>query len=198
MTKIKLCGMTRPEDIEAVNQYKADYIGFVFWEKSKRNVSKEQAGKLKALLDPEILAAGVFVDADPAYVAELLEEGIIDLAQLHGNESESYIKELRSLSGKPVIKAFTIRSEEDIKKAEESSADYVLLDSGKGSGMRFNWNYIKDMKRPYFLAGGLKIENVAEAIESLAPFAVDVSSGIESEGKKDPRKMKDFVDEVRK
>ena len=193
MTKIKFCGLTRPCDIEAVNELKPNYIGFVFWQKSKRNIERSKAKELKAMLSKDIKAVGVFVDEDISQVAELLKTGIIDIAQLHGSEDEAYIKELRNLTGKKIIKAFKITSEDDISKANESSADYVLLDAGMGDGKTFDWDIINNIKRPYFLAGGLDCDNVSEAISKLTPFAVDVSSGIETEGVKDPIKMREFI-----
>lgn len=197
MTKIKLCGLKRPTDIEVVNVLKPEYIGFVFWPKSKRNVTKEEAKALKAMLDPSIQSVGVFVDKEIDEVVELLEDGMIDIAQLHGQEDEEYIRTLKERTGKIVFKAFTVRDAESVKEANASSADYVLVDSGKGTGMTFNWTFLREMTRPYFLAGGLGIENVSDAIETLHPYAVDVSSGIETDGVKDPEKMKHFVELVR-
>ena len=138
------------------------------------------------------------MDESPQTVAELLNAGIIDIAQLHGGEDDEYIELLRELAGKPVIKAFRIESEEDIAQAEKSSADYILLDSGTGTGNVFDWSLIKSVKRPYFLAGGLDCTNVGEAIRTLNPYAVDVSSGIETNGLKDINKMAEFVSTVRK
>ena len=200
-TKIKLCGLSRIEDIEVANTLKPDYIGFVFWEKSKRNVFPETARELKIALLPGIKAVGVFVDEAPEKVAGLLDEGIIDVAQLHGHEDEEYMARLRALApGKEIIKAFVIRSPEDLKAAEKSTADYLLLDSGTGTGKAFDHELLKsaDIKKPWFLAGGMNPDNVGEAIDLLNPFGVDVSSGIETDGKKDPDKMKRFVEEVRK
>ncbi len=197
MTKIKLCGLTRPEDIECANSLKPDFIGFVFYKKSSRYVDFEKAAELKKLLSPEIKAVGVFIDEDIRDVAYLLGEGIIDIAQLHGSEDEGYISRLRSLTGKPVIKAFRIKGSEDAALVNASGADYVLLDSGAGDGKLLDRNLIKDIKRPYFLAGGLDHENVKEAIDEINPFAVDVSSGIETDKKKDPDKMIKFVKTVR-
>jgi tryptophan synthase beta chain len=197
MTKIKLCGLTRPEDIECANSLKPDFIGFVFYKKSSRYVDFEKAAELKKLLSSEIKAVGVFIDEDIRDVAYLLGEGIIDIAQLHGSEDEEYISKLRSLTGKPIIKAFRIKGSEDAALANASGADYVLLDSGAGDGKLLDRNLIKDIKRPYFLAGGLDHENVKEAIDEINPFAVDVSSGIETEKKKDPDKMIKFVKTVR-
>ncbi|MBR4993620.1 MAG: phosphoribosylanthranilate isomerase [Lachnospiraceae bacterium] len=198
MTKIKLCGMRRPADIEVVNELNPDYIGFIFASKSKRYVDPDTAKELKSLLSPSIKAVGVFVNEEIENVANLLNNNVIDMAQLHGDEDEAYIAELRRLSDKPIIKALKITSEEDIKRADASSADFVLLDSGAGSGMVFNWGLIKGIKRPYFLAGGLNPENVEEAVNTLNPYAVDVSSGIETDGFKDRNKMTAFVSNVRK
>lgn len=198
MTKIKFCGLTRTGDIEAANELKPDYIGFVFWPKSKRSVTAEEAKTLKAKLDPSIKAVGVFVDEDMEAVKSLLDGGIIDIAQLHGHEDEDYISGLKKASGKPVIKAFRIRSEEDIRKAEASPADLVLLDAGMGDGVTFDWSLIKNAGRPYFLAGGLDPDNAADAVRTLHPYALDVSSGIETDGLKDTNKMAAFAASVRK
>ncbi len=198
MTKIKFCGLTRKCDIEAVNELGPEYIGFVFWPRSKRVVTREQASELKAMLDPSIKAVGVFVDEDIEVVKSLLNDDIIDIAQLHGSEDGTYINDLKMSTGKPVIKAFKIRSEDDGRQAEESPADMVLLDSGMGTGKTFNWEIIKGVKRPFFLAGGLAPDNAAEAIRELHPYALDVSSGIETEGIKDTKKMTDFYEAVRK
>lgn len=198
MTKIKLCGLKRPQDMEAANALGPDYIGFVFAAKSKRAVTPEQAAKLRALLRPGILAVGVFVNEAPETVARLLHEGVIDLAQLHGSEDEAYIHRLRQLTEKPLIRAFRIQTEADLGPVAACSADLVLLDSGAGSGATFDWSLLEGVRRPYFLAGGLGPENVVAAVRALHPYGVDVSSGIETEGAKDPAKMAAFVQAVRK
>ena len=198
MSKIKLCGLSRKCDIEWANALKPEYIGFVFWSKSKRNVPPEKAKELKDLLSPDIKAVGVFVDEPIENVAELLNDNIIDIAQLHGGEDEEYIKKLRMLSGKPIIKAFLLKSEIDAERAEKSTADYILVDSGTGTGKSFDWELLKNISRPYFLAGGLCCENISQAITALHPYAVDVSSGIETNGCKDKNKMAAFVAAVRK
>ncbi len=198
MTAIKMCGLTRECDIQAVNEIKPEYIGFVFWAKSKRYLSPEKALELKKQLDENIKAVGVFVDESVEKVAELLENDIIDIAQLHGHENEDYIKNLREMTDKPMIQAFRIRSESDIEKAVRSTADMILLDAGMGNGNVFDWSLIKNIQRPYFLAGGLNGENVAEAVKILKPYAVDVSSGIETDGLKDMKKMAEFSAVVRK
>lgn len=219
MTKIKMCGLRKSEDIEAVNEWKPDYIGFVFAPKSKRYVTAEQAAELKDHLDPQIQAVGVFVDEAPERVAALLNEGVINLAQLHGSEDEEYLATLRKLTEKPIIQAFRIRTKEDVERAMQSSADEILLDSGAGTGSTFNWEVLRmdraggqamdgeqnlekplcaEETRPYFLAGGLNPQNVTEAIRQLHPYAVDVSSGIETDGSKDREKIAAFVTAVRK
>lgn len=199
MTRIKLCGLSRPCDIEAANGLKPDYIGFVFAPKSKRYVSPETAAKLKAMLGPDIKAVGVFVNESVEQVADLFRRGIIDVAQLHGKEDETYIAALRSLTGKPIIKALRMDTDKDVERANASSADMVLLDSGAGgTGTAFDWNLLKGIRRPYFLAGGLSPINAEEAVRILSPYGVDVSSGIETDGLKDKTKMTAFVSAVRR
>ena len=198
MTRIKLCGLSRTGDIEAANTLLPDYIGFVFAPKSRRFVPPEEAAGLRRLLRPEIQAVGVFVNEEPEAVAKLLNEGVVDIAQLHGTEDEAYIRRLRQLTDRPLIQAFRIQSKEDLLRAELSSADEILLDAGAGTGMVFDWSLLQNAGRRYFLAGGLTPENAGNAIRSLHPFALDVSSGIETEGRKDPGKMAAFVSAVRK
>ena len=198
MTKIKLCGLTRPEDITAANALEPDFVGFVFSPKSRRCVTAEQARALRSQLSPAIQAVGVFVDEEPERVAALLEAGIIDLAQLHGREDEGYLERLRALTEKPILQAFQIKTAEDLMRTQSSSVDYILLDSGAGTGTTFDWGLLTSVRRPYFLAGGLGPDNVAQAIQVLHPWGVDVSSGIETGGVKDFHKMAAFVAAVRK
>lgn len=198
MTEIKLCGLSRPCDIKIANELKPQYIGFVFAPKSKRYVKPEKARELKQMLAPNIKAVGVFVNEKPETIAAFLNNGLIDVAQLHGDESDDYIMQLRKYTDRPIIKAFRIKTTEDIADAKQSAANYVLLDSGAGTGVVFDWNLIHSIQRPYFLAGGLQSGNVRAAIRTLRPFAVDVSSGIETNGVKDKTKMAAFVAAVRK
>ena len=157
---------------------------------------------LKEMLDPAVKAVGVFVNEPVENVADLLNEGIVDMAQLHEVEDEAYICRLRELTGRGedtfIIKAVQVKSEADVKAGEQSGADLVLFDAGAGDGKVFNWKLLENVKRPYFLAGGLDPENVRDAVERLRPFGVDVSSGIESFGVKDALKMAKFVAAVRK
>lgn len=197
-TKIKFCGLSRNCDIETANALSPDYVGFVFAKNSRRCVSFAQAKELKALLAPGILTVGVFVNEDPRTVTALLEAGVIDAAQLHGDEDTDYIRGLKSLTKAPLIKAFGLRSIHDLPAVERCPADLVLLDSpGGGTGRLFDWQLLEDIQRPYFLAGGLSAENVGKAIARLRPFGVDVSSGIETGGYKDREKMTAFAAAVR-
>lgn len=203
-TKIKLCGLSRPCDIAAANEWKPDYVGFVFSEKSRRYVSEEKAAELRRMLGPKIRTVGVFVDEEPGRIAGLLERGIIDAAQLHGQEDESDIRRLRGkLKGGPqqepkLIKAFAPVTARDVEAANTSSADLILLDSpGGGTGTAFDWNLLRGIRRPYFLAGGLDPDNVGEAVKILKPYGVDVSSGVETDGCKDQIKIERFLEAVR-
>ena len=198
MTKVKLCGLSREDDIAVVNELRPDLVGFVFAKKSKRYVSPERAAQLKALLAPGILAAGVFVNEPVESAAGLLDRGVIDVAQLHGSEDDAYIASLRTLTDKPIFHAFKVKSEADLPAIENCAADLVLLDSGAGTGKTFDWSLVRSVQRPYFLAGGLDPDNVADAIAALHPYGVDVSSGIETDGVKDESKMAAFVAAARK
>lgn len=189
-TRVKLCGLRRLEDIEMVNELTPDYVGFVFAPRSHRYVTFEQAARLRAELAPGIQAVGVFVNEPEENVQRALDEGIIDLAQYHGTEE--------NVPSKRSIQAFRVRSAADVQAANNSPAEHVLLDAGAGSGITFDWSLLREaIKRPYFLAGGLDAHNVAEAINQLHPFAVDVSSGIETDGFKDFKKAAAFMAAVR-
>lgn len=207
MTRVKMCGLFRDEDISYANEVKPDYIGFVFYPKSHRYVSIEKAQSLKARLDPEIKAVGVFVDSDISFIKELVAKNIIDIVQLHGHEDSNYIHELRKSIDNPdisIIQAIVIKNEADILRLpqndfmdNEFSADYYLVDSGMGSGSSFNWDLLKEHNVKIFLAGGLNTENIAKALSTVKPFAVDVSSGIETDRIKDFDKMKKFISLVK-
>ena len=197
MVRIKMCGLRRAEDIIAVNELRPEYIGFVFFPGSKRHVSPEAAKTLREKLASGIRSVGVFVDEKPETVAKLFSEGIIDMAQLHGHEDEAYIRCLRSLTDRPLIQAFRIGCTEDIQRAQASTAEMILLDAGAGDGKTIDWRLLHSVSRPYFLAGGLNPENVYRAVEQLKPYAVDVSSGIETDGFKDILKMRAFIKAVR-
>ena len=196
-TMIKICGLRREADVLAVNGLRPQFAGFVLVPASRRYVVPEQARRLRERLDPGIRAVGVFADEEPAAVAALLNSGAIDLAQLHGHEDAGYLARLRAETDKPLIQAFRIRCREDAERAEASAADWILLDAGAGDGKTFDWSLAGGVRRPYFLAGGLEPGNVRAALEALRPFGVDVSSGVETDGKKDIGKMRAFVQAVR-
>ncbi len=188
--KIKLCGLFRECDADYVNAAKPDYAGFVFFEKSHRNVSVSTAKKLRTLINPEIATVGVFVDADIDFIVNLLEQGVINIVQLHGSETEEYIAKLREVSnGAEIWKAFKISSENDVEIAKISTADKIVLDNGYGTGICFDWCCIGKISRPFILAGGLTPENIAESAKTINPYAVDLSSGIETNRVKDKIKM---------
>ena len=200
MTKIKLCGMMQPQDVIAASELGADYVGFILTESFRRTVVLGTFCELAGYLDDCKSGAkkvGVFVNEPIENIMEYYAE-MLDVIQLHGSETNEYIERLRELSGKPIIKAFKVQSESDIELAKKSRADYVLLDSGTGTGRTFDHSLIKNIDRPYFLAGGLTAENVGEEIETLCPFAVDASSCLETDGKKDKAKMTEFVNAVRR
>ena len=197
MTKMKICGLTRYEDIEAANRYKPDYIGFVFAKKSRRFLPPKQAAQFKNQLSADIAAVGVFVNEEKEKIADLLKQDIIDLAQLHGQESEEEICWIKEQTGKPVIKAVSVRTRADVDCWQESCADYLLLDQGAGgSGCTFDWSLADGCVKPYFLAGGICSANLTEALKKGA-YALDVSSGAETDGKKDPEKMEEMIRGVR-
>lgn len=185
MTKIKLCGLTRICDIDYANELLPEYIGFVFAPKSRRYITPQNAEILRKSLDSRITPVGVFVDEEIEMVARLVNEKVIDTVQLHGSENEEYIRALRKVVSCPIIKAFRVENESDIISASSSSADYVLLDSGGGTGTSFDHSLLNNISRPYFLAGGLTPENVAAAICKYKPFAVDASSSLETDSFKD-------------
>lgn len=206
--KIKLCGLKRIEDIEAVNKAKPDYIGFVFAKKSRRYVSTETAERLKQHLNPDIEAVGVFVNEDIDKVIEQAKKQVIDVIQLHGEEDVAYVKDLKKAVDVPIIKAISMTKQDarqQINMWEISDVDYLLLDSGDGgTGEQFNYKLLQEignLKKPYFLAGGLNPENLENAVQQLQnnqPYALDLSSGIETNGIKDLDKIKKAVEAARR
>lgn len=203
MTKVKICGLTRKEDILICNELKPDFIGFVFFQKSIRNVSPQTAKYLKSILDKDIQSVGVFVNANIDFIVQLCNENILDIIQLHGNEDESYISELRKLTDKPVIKAVKVKNTSEILNADMLPCNYLLLDTyiqgvEGGSGSAFDWSLIpNNLSKPFILAGGLTASNVASAISSCHPYAVDVSSGVEENLFKSKDKMAEFIQNVK-
>ena len=199
---VKYCGITKEEEIQHLQQLPIDYVGFVFYKKSKRYVDKEQARRLRAKLKPSIPSVGVFVEEEIPKILDLLQEGIIQGVQLHGEEEEAYVlklkQEMAKLGIKPFLwQAFILKEEKDIERANASPADLILLDGGKGEGKEAEAELLQKIHRPYILAGGLSPENVVEKIKALSPYGLDVSSGIEEQGeegsRKSPEKMESFI-----
>ncbi len=262
--KVKICGLRSSDDARAVNAVLPDYTGFIFDSSRKRYIEPEKAERVRRLLDGRIRPVGVFVNAGVPEIMETLEICRLDMVQLHGEESNAMIRELREAyqkrwreqeentirpeqekntirseleknTDRPVaekhtawpvtkenpkrpesgaeqrvsrskrrrelciVKAFRIDTEEDVKRAEASAADGILLDHGAGgTGESFDWNLLRNCRRPFFLAGGLTPDNVAEAVRRTRPYAVDVSSSLETNGRKDPEKIRRFMAAVRR
>lgn len=193
--KIKMCGLCRPDDINYANECQPDYAGFVFAE-SKRKVSSLKAKELGKFLDSSIKKVGVFVNEPLSSLAAISEKAGLDMIQLHGDEEEEYIREAKRMTGKEIWKAVRVRIAEDIQKAQELSADKLLLDSfsegsygGTGKTMNFDVLGQTEIRKPYFIAGGLTVENLPEIIKEIKPYGIDISSGIETGGSKDREKM---------
>ncbi len=200
MTKIKICGLFRPEDSDYVNEALPDYIGFVFAD-SRRKVTRMQAAAIKQRLDTRIKAVGVFVDADADEVTTLANDGVIGVIQLHGSEDAIYIERLRSKTAAPIIKAVRVQSTQQVLSAQDLPCDYLLLDAyhpqrAGGSGECFDWALLPKLSKLYFLAGGINPENIRGALK-LNPYAIDVSSGAETDGMKDKEKIIELVNIVR-
>lgn len=200
MAKIKICGLFRMEDADYVNEALPDFIGFVFAE-SRRNVSPAQAAAIKRRLDARIKAVGVFVGAAADDAAALVLDGVINIIQLHGGEDAAYIERLRMKTGAPIVKAVRVQRPEQALAAQNLPCDYLLLDAYHpqlpgGSGQRFDWATLPKLEKPYFLAGGIDTDNIREALK-YKPYAVDVSSGAETDGLKDREKIIKLVNIVR-
>lgn len=196
MTKIKLCGLTRVEDAAAANAARPDWAGLVF-DAGRHFVSDDLAAAIRKELAPEIPAVGVFVRDDPEHIISLVRRGIIQYVQLHGGESEEYLAALREKISVPFIRVASVKTREDVIRAEASAAEYLLLDHGKGgTGKSFDWSMIPKITKPWFMAGGIGPDNLEKAL-AYHPYAVDISSGAETDGLKDPEKMLRLVQMVR-
>lgn len=193
--KIKICGLRRLEDVGYANLLLPDYIGFVF-AKSKRQVTVKEAAQMKAQLSPRIETVGVFVNEETEHIIDLLREGMIQVAQLHGQETRTTVQRIKEATGRPVWKAIQVTHEQDIMDWV-GNADYLLLDNGQGTGKTFDWGLLREVKCPYFLAGGIQVDNIQEAMQTVDPYGIDVSSGAETNGQKDYEKMKYLVEQVR-
>ena len=199
MAKVKICGISHEVEINIMNELRPDYIGFVFWSKSKRFIAPEHAGLLKSKLRRGIGAVGVFRNASLESVAMCVEVANLDMVQLHGDETVEYIAALREYIRRPIIKAFKITTAIEAERAMSTPADYAMLDAGTGDGKTFNWSLIgTHNRRAYFLAGGLNAGNAAEALSiTPQPYCLDVSTGVELNRLKDYRKCMQFILAVR-
>ena len=199
MTRVKICGLQTPADIDTVNRLRPDFVGFVFAPQSRRYITPQTAADLRARLADGIATVGVFVDAPPEFPAKLAADGVIDRIQLHGHEDAAYIDALRRQTACSLIQAFRVASPADVTAALATAADFPLLDSGAGgTGVAFDWTLLAGANRPFFLAGGLDAENVGEAVRRYHPYAVDVSSGVETNRHKDADKIARFLAAVRR
>lgn len=211
MIKIKICGLKTLEDVEKVNRYLPEYVGFVFAD-TRRFVTDEQALAMRQALDRRIQAVGVFVDEPIGHVISLCDRGVINVVQLHGEESEDYIREIKQKTDTVVIKAAKVQSVEQISGRMSQEADYMLFDTYKkgtlgGTGERFPLEILEESLKklraenrtvkPYFLAGGLDCDNVAGVVRQMECYAVDVSTGVETDGVKDENKIRQFIEIVR-
>ena len=196
--RVKICGITRLQDLHAACDAGADALGFVFYEKSPRHVTIEAAAALVRALPPFVQSVGLFVNADPAFVENVLDAVPLDLLQFHGDETATDCARY----GRPYIKAVRVNRDTDLLKcaADFDAARGLLLDAfvpgvPGGTGERFDWNLIPSgLPKPVILSGGLAPDNVAEAVERVHPWAVDVSSGVEAaKGIKDAHKIAQFI-----
>lgn len=196
LTRIKICGLFREADLEAVNEARPDYIGFVF-ASSRRQVTVGQARSFSRMLATGITAVGVFVNPEPEQVISLCREGVIQAIQLHGQETEALIRQIKQKSGCPVIKAIRMDNRPDLSVWQNSDADFLLLDNGSGgTGQAFDWSLMPRIEKPCFLAGGIDAENLLSALQH-QPYGIDISSGAETDGRKDRIKILQLVSLVR-
>lgn len=192
MARVKICGINSPEDVEIVNELKPDYVSFAFY-KNKRQVTYEKARKLKQLLDKDIRVIGVFVDENTNVVASAANDDLLDVIEFHGNEGPGEIERIKAFTSKPIIQGFRIRSRADVEVALDSHADSILMYSDSECGVPMDWKLLTNVTRPYFLAGGLNADNIEKAIKICHPFAVSVTTGVETDGIKDREKMAAFI-----
>ena len=197
MARVKICGINSPEDVEIVNELKPDYVSFAFY-KNKRQVTYEKARKLKQLLDKDIRVIGVFVDENTNVVASAANDDLLDVIEFHGNEGPGEIERIKAFTEKPIIQGFRIRSRADVELALDSHADSILMYSDSESGILMDWKLLTNVTRPYFLAGGLNADNIEKAIKICHPFAVSVTTGVETDGIKDREKMAAFIKMARR
>lgn len=202
--KVKICGMKTTQDIEIVNEFLPDYVGFVF-AGTKRLVTDEQASAMKQLLDSRIQTVGVFVNEPIEHIVNLCKRGIIDLVQLHGDETDEDVFHIRSYVKTPILQVIRVQTSQFPLEKLTTKADYLLFDTYKagvygGSGERFSiqllqqalnqWCKEGNVLPPYFIAGGLTPENVGAVVSQTDCYGIDISSGVETQGHKDAEKIR--------
>jgi len=201
-TKIKICGITNEEDALVAAKLGANFVGFIFYNKSPRSVSPEKVAKISQKLPAIVRKVGVFVNAEKEFIDSTIKTAELDFLQLHGDESPKFCEGFSV----PVIKAFRIKNKIDLQKINDYSTEYVLLDAfqeGKfgGTGKEIDLSVLENVNssgKKIFLSGGLTAENVCNAIKKVKPFAVDVASGVEAKpGEKDLKKMKKFIESIK-
>ncbi len=197
MSKIKICGLFREIDIEYVNNAKPDFAGFIInFPKSHRSINVDTAKFLISQLDKNIKSVCVFVNEPIEYIKKFT--GICDIIQLHGNEDNEFIEKLREkMQNTEIWKAFKINNSNDLINAKNCTADVILLDNGYGTGEVFDWDIIESFDKKFILAGGISAKNIKTAINKFSPYAVDLSSSVEIEKKKNFEKIKEIIDIVR-
>lgn len=204
MTRIKICGITNKIDAVEAALLKIDMLGFVFYPKSKRYLTQDAARDIANEIPESVLKVGVFVDEDRRKVLDIAQDLSLDVLQFHGDEKPDYCA---SFGGSyRTIKAFRIKDKKSLKSVNDYMTDYYLFDtynktSEGGTGKVFDWKVLRDFEvlKPFFLSGGLTPDNVETAVKEIAPYGVDVSSGVESApGKKDIALLKRFVERVRR
>jgi len=201
VTRVKICGIRTVEAARAAAEAGADAVGFVFWSKSRRFIRPDEAARISRVLPPFVVRVGVFVDERPEVMEEIAQTVGLDAVQLHGDEPPEVWGVLR----RRVIKAIRVRDPSSLAQAAQYTVSAILLDTYVpdtygGTGKPFDWSLAREVRgwgRPVILSGGLTPENVREAIEQVRPYGVDVSSGVETEGEKDPQKIRAFVQAVR-
>lgn len=208
MAKIKLCGLRREQDIDYVNEVLPDFAGFIMAPKFWRHITIEKLTELSAKLDSSITPVAVFVNQTEEFVARVVDSGAVKMIQLHGSEDAGFAgrvrEKMKTDNSFEVIKVAKVQKKEDIEEVAGFPCDYLLLDAyseetAGGTGKTFDWNLIRDILdgRQFFLAGGLGVHNIKTAIDMVNPYAVDVSSGAETDRVKDINKMREIVKAVR-
>lgn len=198
MTKIKICGIRRTQDAEYLNEFKPDYAGFILSKPFRRYINIEQLNIINEILSPEIKRVGVFVNENVEYILQF--SYLLDVIQLHGDETNDFIADLKSKTSCEIWKAVRVQTSDEIEKACSLPVDKLLIDSYSkdsygGTGKTADWELVKNtkMSKPFFLAGGISYDNCVDAINTVNPFGLDISSSVETDKIKDKNKIKQII-----